>query len=132
MLRISTLHVRLLISLASIAGCGGSEPLRISKIQIGRSLNPDRTVADHTALFKPTDTVYVAVLTADRGAGKISVRWRYAGRIVDEPEKEVSYWTPAATEFHLQNPIAFPEGDYEVEIFVNDQPVGKRAFRVDS
>jgi hypothetical protein len=132
MVRISIFQVTLVLALACSTGCGSSEPLRVSKIQLGRSLNPDRTVADHTALFRPGDTVYVTVLTADRGAGTIGVRWTYGGRIVDQPKKDVSYRTPAATEFHLQSPGPFPEGDYEVEIFVNDEPVGKRAFRVDS
>lgn len=132
MVRISIFHLTLLLALAGSAGCGSSEPLRVSKIQLGRSLNPDRTVADHTARFRPGDTVYVTVLTADRGTGTIAVRWSYGGRIVDQPKKEVSYRTPAATEFHLQSPGPFPEGDYEVEIFINGEPVGRRSFRVDS
>ena len=131
MVRIPTFHLRLLIVLAcAAAGCGSSEPLQISKIQLGRSLNPDKTVASHTALFKPGDTVYVSVLTAERGAGTLSVRWSYGGRLVDQPKKEVSYRGAAATEFHLQSPGPFPEGDYEVEVFLNGEPVGRRGFRV--
>src|SRR5262245_37039245 len=47
-------------------GCG-SEPLQLNTIQLGRGLNPDNTVAGSTTRFKPTDTIYAAVLTSNPG-----------------------------------------------------------------
>ena len=132
MVRATLFNVLAAVVLTSAIGCGSGTPLQVTNIQLGRSLNPDRTVAKHTALFKPGDTVYVSVLTAERGSGTIGVRWTYGGRVVDQPEKEVSYRNAAATEFRLQAPGAFPEGDYAVEVFVNGESVGRRAFRIDS
>ena len=66
------------------AGCGPTEPLRVETIQLGRGLNPDNSVSGHTSSFKPLDTMYVSVLTPEKGRGKIGVRWTYEGRVVAE------------------------------------------------
>jgi hypothetical protein len=78
------------------------------------------------------DTIYVAVLTTAAGEGTIGVKWTFAGRVVGEPEKKVSYREPRATEFHLANSGGFPPGEYSVEAFIDGQSVGRRPFRVDA
>ncbi|HSC29027.1 MAG TPA: hypothetical protein VLD67_17255 [Vicinamibacterales bacterium] len=121
----------LLILFAGLCGCGADEDLRVASIQLGRSLNADRTVAGHTTKFGPNDTVYISVLTTGRGSGTLSVRWVYAGRVVGEPQKQVAYKDFAATDFQLQSAGGFPVGDYTVEVFLDGQSVGTRAFRVE-
>ena len=120
----------LAILVAWAAGCAPG-PLDVQTIQLGRSLNPDHSVGDHATLFKPHDTIYVSILNSGSGAGTIKVRWMYGSRVVDEPEKTVSYQGASATEFHLQGTRGFPAGDYSVEVFVDGVSVGHRAFRVD-
>lgn len=107
-------------------------PLQLANIQTGRSLNPDRSIASITTLFKPSETIYVSVQTTGEAPGTIGVKWMYQGRVVDEPVKQVDYDGPASTEFHMQNSGGFPEGDYSVDIFINGQQVGTRAFKVGS
>jgi hypothetical protein len=118
------------IVLAAAIGCSRA-PLRVDTIQLGRALNPDNSVANHTSTFRHNDTVYVAVLTADRGAGTLGAKWSYGGRVIDEPTKRVRYHGAAATEFHLQSAAGFPPGDYKVEIYIDGSPAGSRSFRVD-
>jgi hypothetical protein len=121
-----------LVALSSlVAACGPDDPLRLDTIQLGRSLNPDNSVAAHTSVFKPNETVYVAVLTPAPGAGTIGVRWVYEGRVIDEPSRQVSYREARATEFHLVNSGGFPPGDYSVEAFIDGKPVGSRTFKVE-
>ena len=115
-----------------IAAACSDPPLELTNIQIGRALNPDRSVASMTTLFKPNETIYVSVQTAGSAPGTISVKWIYQGRVVDEPVKQVDYDGPDSTEFHIQNSGRFPEGDYSVEIFINGAQVGTRAFKVGS
>ena len=119
-----------LLTIAAV-GCGPTEPLRVDTIQLGRSLNPDNSVGTHTSTFKPLDTMYVSVLTPEKGRGKIGVRWTYEGRLVSDPSKDVSYKGPAATEFHIQNSSGFPPGNYSVEVFLDGTSVGKRDYRVE-
>ena len=113
------------------AGCSSDQHLQATTIQLGRSINPDKTVATHTTRFKPSDTIYAAVLTDGAGTGTIKVRWLYAGRVVSEPEEKVSYRGPAATEFHIQNNTGFPPGEYSIEFYLDGKSIGTRPFRVD-
>ena len=118
----------LVIAVAGLAGCGSD--LRVTTIQLGRSLNADGTVASHTTTFQPDETVYASIVTAGAGSGTISVRWTYAGRVVGEPKKEVR--GAGATEFHLQNAGGFPLGEYTVEAFFDGQSAGSRSFKVEN
>ena len=113
------------------AGCGLSGPLRVTTIQTGKSLNSDKSVGNHTTRFKPDDTMFASVLTDGPGSGTIAVRWRFAGRLVSEETRTVSYRDHAATEFHIQNSSGFPPGDYSVEILVDGQSFATRTLRVE-
>jgi hypothetical protein len=113
------------------AGCFSSEKLQFDTLQLGRSLNPDHTIANHTTTFTPKDTIHVSVLTSNTGAGTIAVRWTFEGQVVGEPSKQVRYTGAGVTEFSLSNAGGFPAGNYKVEVFIDGQPVGDRAFRVE-
>lgn len=111
------------------AACSDA-PLALANIQTGRALNPDRSIASITTLFKPNETIYVSVQTTGSAPGQIGVKWMYQGRVIDEPVKPVDYNGPDSTEFHLQNSGGFPEGDYSVEILIDGTTVGTRTFKV--
>lgn len=115
---------------ACFAACGSGEPLRVASIQLGRAMNADHTVSSFTTQFKPDETIYLSVLTTGVGTGTISVHWKYRGRVIDEPKKEVSYRIDAATDFRLQSPAGFPPGDYTAEVILNGQSAGTREFSV--
>lgn len=117
-------------TVAILMACAPSEPLRVETIQLGRSLNPDNSVAEHATTFRRNDTVYVSVLTPAAGKGTIGVRWTYGGQVIDQPQKEVSYRDAAATSFNLVNSGGFPPGNYSVEVFVNGTSAGARNFNV--
>jgi len=121
----------LVVSGLVATACRPSGPLRVTTIQTGRSLNSDKSVGNHTTRFKPDDTMFASVLTDGPGAGTIGVRWRYAGRLVSEETKNVSYRDHAATEFHIQNSSGFPEGEYSVEILVDGKSFATRTLRVE-
>lgn len=113
----------------AFASCS-RQPLHVRAIQVGRTLNSDHSVGTITTQFKPTDTIYVAVLTDASGSGTITAKWTYAGRHVSDEDKRVSYKGEAATEFHIQNSGGFPDGNYQVEILLDGQSVGTREFKV--
>ena len=118
-------------AMAIAAGCSDA-PLQLANIQTGRSLNQDNSVGSISTLFKPNETIYVAVQTTGSAPGTISVKWKYQGRVIDEPSKQVDPNGPASTSFQLQNSGGFPEGDYSVDILINGEQVGTRNFRVGS
>jgi hypothetical protein len=113
-----------------VAAACADAPLALANIQTGRSLNQDGSVASISTLFKPNETIYVSVQTTGSAPGTISVQWKYQGRVIDEPTKQIDPSGPASTSFQLQNAARFPEGDYSVDIFINGAQVGTRSFRV--
>ncbi len=125
------LMLRTTLAIAAVVfGIACSGPLALANIQVGRSLNQDRSVGSITTLFKPNETVYVAVQTG-AGKGVISVKWKFGSQVIDEPSKKVDYDGLASTEFHLMNSGGFPPGDYSVDVFIDGVQVGTRAFKVD-
>jgi hypothetical protein len=128
MLRASVVLVTAL-GLLLVSGC--SKPaLQVSAIQLGRSLNQDGSIAHATSVFKPTDTIYVSIRTTDLGSGTLTVRWSFAGHLLNESSKPVSYTIAADTEFHMQHPQEFPQGSYSVDVLLDGKPVGSRTFTV--
>ena len=122
----------LLIAATLTAACT-QQPLKFNTIQLGRGLNADKTVSGFTTRFKPTDTIDAAVLTDGAGSGHVKARWLYAGRLVSEPEPEVTYQGPASTEFHMQNTNGLPARRIHlVELFLDGKAVGSRSFRVEA
>jgi len=120
------------LALSVAVACGPSEPLTVTTIQVGRSLNSDDSIATHTTAFKPNETIHASLINETAGQGTVSARWVYAGQTVYEEMKDVSFNREGATEFHMPPPSGgFPPGEYRVEFQVNGQPVGAREFRVD-
>jgi len=112
-------------------GCRPRGPLKVANIQTGKSLNSDNSVGGHTTRFKGQDTLYVAVLTEGPGAGTLTARWTYVGRLISEEPRKVSYADSAATEFHIKNSSGFPPGDYAVEILLDGTSVETRNLKVE-
>src|SRR6185436_2478001 len=38
--------------------------LSVTEVEVGRTINADKSIADHTGDFKPKETIYVSVATA--------------------------------------------------------------------
>ena len=122
----------LLLAALVVGACGPSEPLMVTAIQTGKSLNSDNSIGTHAATFRPKDTMYVSVLTSARGAGTIVVRWKLGGRVIHEVTKDVSYNDQAATDFRFQAADGFPPGSYTIEVLVDGKDAGTRDVRVES
>ena len=119
------------VLLAALLAACGVGTLKVTNLQTGRSLNSDNSVGTLATRFKPDDTLFVSVLTKGRGAGKIGVKWTYAGRLVSEDSRDVSYRDNAATEFHIKNSGGFPAGDYSVEVLIDGKSVATRPLKVE-
>ena len=114
----------------TVTACS-APPLEFGNIQLGRSLSADHSVGNPAIVFKPEDTVYVSVQTTNTGAGTVGVKWMYAGQVLSEPSRKVSYKGAGYTEFHILNSGGLPEGAYSVEAFVDGRSVGTRSFTVE-
>lgn len=125
------MRVACLLLALGAAACAPSEPLNVVAIQTGKSLNTDHSVGNHATSFRPKDAMYVSVLSNGRGAGTITVRWSFAGRVVHEVTKKVSYNDQAATDFRFQAADDFPIGDYTIDVILDGKTLETRRVKVE-
>jgi hypothetical protein len=107
--------------------------IQVEEIDIGRSLNADKSINDNTTSFKPNDTIYVSVKTdGSAPSAQLRTRWTFSdGQVVDESTQTISPTGEARTEFHIAKPDGFPPGKYKVEVQLNGQTAGTKEFEVE-
>lgn len=134
-------YARVVVSLplaVALFGCSASKPavqtgVKVTDIEVGRSVTADKTIAEKTDSFRPTDTFYVSVKTDGSGpSATLTARWTYQdGQVVDESTQNIApTGSGAVTEFHLSKPDGWPAGGYKVEVLLNGTSAGTRDFRV--
>ena len=113
---------------------GTAVGVRVSQIDIGRSLKADKTINDNTDSFKPNDTVYASIATQGTSATTtLKARWTYQdGQVVDESNQTIAPTGDARTEFHISKPDGWPAGKYRLEVFLNGSSVATKEFEVKS
>jgi hypothetical protein len=106
----------------------------VANINLGKALGPDKKVVAATDTFSKGDTIYAVVETTGSGNATLKARWTYhkgdQTATVSEDSQTISASGPAASEFHVSKPDGWPPGDYQVEISLNDKPVGTKKFVV--
>jgi len=106
--------------------------VRVTDVDLGRSLGADKRVTDKTDSFKPNETVYVSVTTEGSApTATLKARWTYEGdQLVQESSQTIAPTGTAVTEFHVAKPDGWPKGSYKVEVFLNGNPVESESFKV--
>jgi hypothetical protein len=107
--------------------------VRVSHIDMGRSLNADKTINDKTDSFKPNDTIYASIGTGGTAAtATLKARWTYQdGQVVDESTQRIAPAGNARTEFHISKPDGWPAGKYKLEVLLNGSSAGTRDIEVE-
>jgi hypothetical protein len=126
------LAVALVAACGSKAKVGGTATGKVTAINLGRSVNPDRTISASTDTFAPTDTIYAVVQTETLGGAKLKVRWTYEdGQTVNEstqnlPSSGGTIWS----EFHVSKPDGWPLGKYHLQVSLDSAAAGVKEFTV--
>ena len=106
--------------------------VRVTEIDLGRSLAADKGIADKTSDFRPSDTIYVSVATEGSAAqATLTTRWTYQdGQVVQEMTEVIAPTGKARTEFHVVKPDGWPAGKYAVAVSLNGAAAGSKDFEV--
>jgi hypothetical protein len=109
-----------------------NDPLRVTSIELGRSIGPDNRVIEATDDFLINDTIFATIeLIGTAEEATLKARWtRASGQLVDETVRKVAPSGEVVAEFHLAQPTGWPRGKYRVEIFLDGKTVGEQEFRV--
>lgn len=107
--------------------------VRVTDVQLGKSLGPDKKVQSPSETFAPKDTIFAVVITDGSGpAATIGAKWTFQdGQTVKEDSRSITPNGSAITEFSIQKPGGWPKGSYKVDITVNGQPATSKSFRVE-
>jgi hypothetical protein len=114
------------------AGGATAQGVRVTEVDLGRSLNADKTIGDNTDSFRPADTIYAAVVTEGSSSNAtLKARWTYQdGQLVDESARTIAPAGKVTTEFHISKPDGLPPGKYKVEVSLDGATAGTKDFEV--
>jgi hypothetical protein len=137
----SRAHAALLIVLClALTACSRPAPsggavtqgVRVTDVNLGRTLNADKTVGDSTSSFRPVDTIYASVVTeGSSSSAALKARWTYQdGQLVDESVRTIAPTGKSTTEFHVSKPDGWPTGKYKVEVSLDGAPASTKDFEV--
>ena len=106
--------------------------VRVSQIDMGRSLNADKTISDNANSFKANDTIYASIATVGTApTAALKARWTYQdGQVVNESTQTIAPTGDARTEFHISKPDGWPTGKYKLEVFLNGSSAATKDFEV--
>ncbi len=108
-------------------------PFRVSSVQVGNAIEPDKRVTSPSATFAPGDTIYASVATVGVAPSvTLGARWTYGdeAQLVNEESQTIAPTGPANTEFHIAKPDGWPAGKYKVEISANGSAVASQEFEI--
>ncbi len=99
-------------------GMAPAEQVRISEVQLGRQVGPDKRVTAEQDDFSPRDTIYASVLTTGSApSATVTARWTFEdGQVVKEDSRTIAPSGTEATEFHISKPGGWPKGKYKVTL----------------
>lgn len=108
-------------------------PIRVSDVQVGKSIGADKKVGNQTTDFGVRDTMYVAVITEGAAKdAKLTTKWTYNGKQVVKESSETISPTggETVTEFHVDKKTAWPKGKYKVDVTLNGAAAGSKDLEV--
>jgi hypothetical protein len=124
-------------STTASAAPAASDAFAVNKVVVGDAVTAAHTVNQAKDTIAATQkAIYASVETSGRTDGAtLSARWSYdegKGQLVSAISQSIATTGPAVTTFKIQNPNAWPEGKYTVEIALDGKPVSTRSFEVKS
>ncbi|HUF27413.1 MAG TPA: hypothetical protein VMM18_10585 [Gemmatimonadaceae bacterium] len=106
--------------------------VRVTDVELGRSVGADRRISDATVDFRPGDTIYASVVT-DGSAQNATLlaRWTFEdGQVVDETTRTIAPSGTTVTEFHISRPSGWPSGRYTLRVLLDGTEVESKEFEV--
>jgi hypothetical protein len=106
--------------------------VRVTTVDLGKSIGADKKIKDGESSFSPRDTVYAVVTTEGSASNQaIVTRWMGPnGEAVQELREVISPTGEAVTEFHIAQPSGLPKGKYMVHVLLNGNQVEAKEFEV--
>jgi hypothetical protein len=152
--------VGLIVSIASLAGCGGGESstagkaaaairdstakadsiraietsktLKVTNVMIGKHIGQGSRVTEPTFQFDPVDTVYVSIGTVGSpDTALFQAHWtNQKGEVIDSSTKTIKPKGRENTEIHSSRAKGWVPGAYRITIYANGDSIDSKTFAV--
>lgn len=111
---------------------GGGEP-SIDEVVMARSLDDSQKPVDETAVFAPEDIFNASAKVSDLEEGsKVTGKWFFGDQFIDEASVTISEdGFSGYVGFDLTPDVAWPPGDYRLEVYLDDELAQTITFRVE-
>ena len=117
------------------ASVKAGENIKVTSVTIGSAVDASLAISREQRSFKPQDKdIYASVATTGNADNAtLNAKWSYVeGK--EQPfsttSESIATTGPAVTTFKVENPNAWPQGKYKVEISLNGRTVASEAFVV--
>ena len=119
-------------SAAGTAASAVRAALSVIDIDMGRRIDAEKKVIDHTEIFAPTDSIFASVHTSGTAAsGAVTGRWTGpGGAVVNETTNQVTTSGDAHTAFLIVRPSGLPKGTYTLHVIIDGKEVRTKDFVV--
>lgn len=106
--------------------------LRVTGIDLGKSITAQNVISAPTEVFGPHDTVYASIATEGISRGNtVGVRFIYqTGGLVFQSSQPITTPGPTRAEFHIWRDAGWPLGNYRLEVFLDSVPAGSKDYEV--
>lgn len=110
-------------------------PLKVDSVTLGNAVTPDHKITKAKTSFASNEKAIYASVATDGGStgSTLNAKWSYLegkGQLVSSISQSIATDGPAVTTFKVQNPNAWPEGKYKVEISLDGKMVASQDFEV--
>jgi hypothetical protein len=114
------------------AGSAPTAAVRVTEVQLGKTLGPDKRVQEPAEQFSTKDVIFASVVTEGTApAAELTARWTFQdGQVVNETKRSIAPAAKEITEFSIQKPDGWPVGQYTVAILLDGKPVESKTFKV--
>lgn len=108
-------------------------PVALDSLEIGRSLDADKTIKDETSSFQPKDTVYAAIrISGSANSGLVRALWTDSqGKTLEDDTRLVTPSRSDLVNLQAAPPDGWKDGDYTLSVYLDDKLAATRNFTVE-
>lgn len=114
-----------------------AESIKVTSVTIGSAVDASLAISREQRSFTPQEKdIYASVATTgNTDNATLNAKWSYVEgkeQPFSSTSESIATNGPAVTTFKVQNPNAWPQGKYKVDISLNGKTVASEAFDVRS
>lgn len=108
-------------------------PVELEEVQIGRSINDDKSIKDRTTTFQPHETVYASIrVSGSANSGLVRALWtNERGEKVQDDTRIITPSNNDRIALQVAPPQGWAPGRYKLDVYLDDKLAESETFSVE-